>query len=82
MELLLLGMFVCSALAAFCGLECLFILTRPAETPETDAPPWADSPPEEDKKGEERRLRMDEGFENLMAYQVNLGRGRTTGGEA
>ena len=31
---------------------------------------------------EARRSRaMDEGFDNLMGYTVNLGRGRSTGGE-
>ena len=33
-------------------------------------------------EAEARRSReMDEGFENVMGYTVNLGRGRSTGGE-
>lgn len=28
-----------------------------------------------------RSREMDEGFDNVMGYTVNLGRGRTTGGE-
>ena len=33
-------------------------------------------------EAEARRSRaMDEGFDNLMGYTVNLGRGRSTGGE-
>ena len=37
-----------------------------------------------DEAAEDEALRsraMDEGFDNLMGYTVNLGRGRSTGGE-
>ena len=37
---------------------------------------------DEAAEAEARRSRdMDEGFDNLMGYTVNLGRGRSTGGE-
>ena len=37
---------------------------------------------DEAAEDEARRSRaMDEGFDNLMGYTVNLGRGRSTGGE-
>ena len=37
---------------------------------------------DEAAEAEARRSReMDEGFENVMGYTVNLGRGRSTGGE-
>ena len=37
---------------------------------------------DEAAQDEARRSRaMDEGFDNLMGYTVNLGRGRSTGGE-
>ena len=37
---------------------------------------------DEAAEDEVRRSRaMDEGFDNLMGYTVNLGRGRSTGGE-
>ena len=35
----------------------------------------------EEVSGEDRGRAMDEGFDNIMRYSVNLGRGRTTGGE-
>lgn len=38
---------------------------------------------DEAAEDEARRSRaMDEGFDNLMGYTVNLGRGRSTGGES
>lgn len=55
------------------------------EKREQDAVCWeamqkqADSPAEE--KDPDPSKRMDEGFENLMTYEVNLGRGKKTGGE-
>ena len=37
---------------------------------------------DEASEAEARRSReMDEGFDNVMGYTVNLGRGRSTGGE-
>ena len=37
---------------------------------------------DEAEEAEARRSReMDEGFDNVMGYTVNLGRGRSTGGE-
>ena len=37
---------------------------------------------DEASEADARRSReMDEGFDNLMGYTVNLGRGRSTGGE-
>ena len=35
----------------------------------------------EEVSGEDRGRAMDEGFDAIMRYSVNLGRGRTTGGE-
>ena len=35
----------------------------------------------EEVSGEDRGRAMDEGFDNIMRYSVNLGRGRSTGGE-
>ena len=35
----------------------------------------------EEVSGEDRGRAMDEGFDAIMRYTVNLGRGRTTGGE-
>lgn len=81
MELVILVMCVCSCLSAVCGLGSLYILSHPAKQAE-DIPPWEEGPQDRDTKPETQSLRMDEGFENLMAYQVKLGRGRSTGGEA
>ena len=79
MEFLLFGAFALSALSAVCGLCCLHKMD--SLTGE-ETPPWEEGPSNRDQQAEERALRMDEGFENLMAYQVKLGRGATTGGEA
>lgn len=80
MEVLIFSTFALTAVNTLCGLVILRHLRQhPAAAP--DAPPWtSDTPPQPSE--EARPLRLDEGFENLMAYQVKLGRGRTTGGEA
>ncbi len=64
-------------LTALCNLLCTAAVVGSQRKRETPAP--AAEPEREDTP---RALRLEEGFENLMAYQVRLGRGQVTGGEA
>lgn len=80
MELLIFTTLVLAAGNILCGLAILGQLRQEPKAPPDPLPQreTAESAPAEGP----RPLRLDEGIENLMAYQVKLGRGRTTGGEA
>lgn len=52
--------------------------SRPSTTEPEHTPPDRTEQEREDERGNRA---IDEGFENIMTYQVNLGHGRTSGGE-
>ena len=71
--LLILG---CSLVTAGISLSLYLRVIRREEAPRE--PAREEAPERETRQGPS----MDESFENLMRYQVKLGRGETTGGEA
>ena len=77
MEGLICMTLVLAAGNILCALAILQELRAAHQAPQTPQ-----TPPVQDQAEGPRTLRLDEGFENLMAYQVRLGRGRVTGGEA
>lgn len=66
-----------------CAAGGILWLCRQVEKHQGVTPPSAPAPEPVQEEGQdqrEQRLPLDEGFENLMRYQVQLGRGRSTGG--
>ena len=77
----LLGLLITLEIVIFLCLVLIFIrLTRVDREKEAEA--HVQDAMDEAAEAEARRSReMDEGFDNVMGYTVNLGRGRRTGGE-
>ena len=77
----LLGVLITLEIVILLCLVLIFLrLTRADREKEAEA--HVQEAMDEAAEAEVRRSRdMDEGFDNLMGYTVNLGRGRSTGGE-
>lgn len=75
-ESLLLADLTANLLTAAAAFLLLHQLRRPPKPTAPAVPP----PSAESEPLREERIPLDEGFENLMRYQVKLGRGQTTGG--
>ena len=77
----LLGLLITLEIVTLLCLVLIFIrITRVDREKEAEA--HVQDAMDEAAEAEARRSReMDEGFDNVMGYTVNLGRGRSTGGE-
>lgn len=73
MEILMLAVLLMAGGNLLCALAVWRLVRQEREAPPVQEESAAEGP---------RSLRLDEGFENLMAYQVKLGRGQVTGGAA